>query len=349
MNTSLLNDVISEFDIDDTNLSFSEISQGYINDTFLVHINDSPKYILQRINAKVFKNVEGLHSNVERALKKLRAHDYQSVELIPTKTDKPYIIHKDSVWRILTFIEGSTAYNITSNPKIAFEAGRIIGRFHQLLKNESTTNYTETVKNLNYLPFRIEEFKEALTNTETQLKEIAKTEIDFATKHLHDFNSFYKAALTKRVCHNDTKLNNLLFDSNDNGLCLIDLDTIMEGYFHYDFGDAVRTIVSEANEDEKEVSKIGCNLELFETFLKGIHSNGSFLSTNDIEYLPISCVLMPFMHGLRALTDFLNGNIHYKVSYPEQNLDRCRSLFQFAKLALEKQPEIKKIINEHLN
>ena len=110
----------------------------------------------------------------------------------------------------------------------------------------------------------------------------------------------------------------------------------------------VRTVVSEANEDEKELSKIGFNLDLFKALVEGINDHTPSLSKVDISYLPISCVLMPYMHGLRALTDFLDGNKHYKVSYPEQNLDRCKSLFQFAKLALQHQRDIKHIIESHL-
>ncbi len=119
----------------------------------------------------------------------------------------------------------------------------------------------------------------------------------------------------------------------------------MKGYFHYDFGDVVRTVVSEANEDEKDLSKIRFNTNLFEALIQGINNNGTLLNKLERDYLPISCALMPFMHGLRALSDYLNGNIHYKVSYQEQNLDRCKSLFQFASLALINQNEIKRIID----
>jgi len=348
MNLDTLNHVINQFSIDISNVTFKIINQGYINDTFLVKENTKPKYILQRINTNVFKNVVGLHKNMETALKKLKAIDYTELSLLKTKTDKNYFEYGDSFWRLMTFIPKSIAYNFTSNKKIAFEAGRIINRFHQLLKDEDINNYEVTLPNLNNLPFRITEFKKAIKNTSTKLKLIANTEITFAEKHLNDFGNFYDANLPKRICHNDTKLNNIIFDNNDKGLCLIDLDTIMKGYFHYDFGDAVRTIVSEANEDEQELSKIKFNIQLFEAFIDGVSSNGSFLSKIEIDYLSISCVLMPFIHGLRALTDYLNGNIYYKVSYPEQNLDRCKSLFQFARLALDKQTDIKTIISNKL-
>ena len=122
----------------------------------------------------------------------------------------------------------------------------------------------------------------------------------------------------------------------------------MKGYFHYDFCDAVRTAFSESNEDEKDLTKIKFNLTLFESFVKGLKSNGKFLSPKELDLLPVACALMPFMHGLRALTDYLNGNIYYKVSYENQNLDRCKSLFQFSNLALQKEEQITRLISKYL-
>jgi Ser/Thr protein kinase RdoA (MazF antagonist) len=348
MNAQLLHFIVQQFSIDTKHISYKTISQGYINDTFLVSINNSPSYILQRINSSVFKDISGLHNNIEQALQKLNADDYQSITLLKTKTDTSFYVHENSFWRILSYIENSIAYNFTLNKTIAFETGRIIARFHTLLKDETVQNYIETVPNLNYLPFKIKEFICALSTASKNLILNATDEIKFANQHFTIFDNFYSSKLPERICHNDTKLNNILFNKDSKGLCLIDLDTIMKGYFHYDFGDAVRTIVSEANEDEKDLNKIKFNLSLFEHFIKGLNNYGLFLSTTEIKYLPIACVLMPFMHGLRALTDYLNGNIFYKISYKNQNLDRCKSLFQFSRLALKNQELIKTIVQEKL-
>ena len=344
MDIKVLNDVISKFNIANGNYSFKQISQGYINDTFLVNLDGFPTYLLQRINSNVFKDVKGLHKNIIQVLNKLIADDYKRIELFSTLDENPYLLENENCWRILNFVNDSSAHNFTSNKKTAFEAGRIIGTFHKLLSNEVSSNYVETVKDLNYLPFRIQEFHDALKNTSQDLKHKALSQIEFGLTNLKLFDDFYNANLPLRVCHNDTKLNNLLFDKDNNGLCLIDLDTVMPGYFHYDFGDAVRTVVSESNEDETALEQIQFNLSLFESFIDGLLTSKLKLSKNEINFLSISCVLMPFMHGLRALTDFLMGNIYYKVTYPDQNLDRCKSLFKFASLALEKQKQIKEII-----
>ena len=349
MKIQLLKHVLNRFNVDTQEVTFQPITTGYINDTFLVLMSQKPLYILQSINHKVFKNIEQLMQNIEMALDKLQSNDYSSIMLLKTHNGKSFYKHNNKYWRLMTFIEGSITYNTTSNPKIAFEAGLIIGRFHSLLQHETAQDFTESIPNFNNLPFRKKEFNNALIKTSETKKESAKNEIDFVIKILPKFDVFYKAQLPLRVCHNDTKLNNILFNKTNEALCLIDLDTIMKGYFHYDFGDAVRTIVNTANEDEKELSKITFNNPLFEAFINGLSTNKSFWSSIEIELLPLSVALMPFIHGLRALTDYLRGNIYYKVAYKNQNLDRCKSLFHFTKLALQHHDYMKEIIGVKLN
>jgi len=152
-----------------------------------------------------------------------------------------------------------------------------------------------------------------------------------------------------RVCHNDTKLNNILFSAKKKSLCLIDLDTLMPGTFLYDFGDAVRTIANTAPEDEIDLSRINFRTELFEAFMDGLSMNKEIFTKAEIEQMSLGAALMPFLHGIRALTDFLENNRYYKVSYEMQNLDRCMSLFTFSQLAIDHQQEMKKIVKEKLN
>jgi len=339
-----LKHILNHFKIDTQDVTFQTITTGYINDTFLVFEAEKPLYMLQHINSNVFKHVESLMQNIELALAKLQSHVYKNITLIKTGEGKSYYKHNNDYWRLMTFIEGSTTFNTTTNPKVAFEAGRIIGEFHNLLQIESVEDFTDTIPNFNNLPFRITEFEKAIENASETRKEIAKNGIDFVIKTLPRFDTFYKTELPLRICHNDTKLNNILFSKTNEALCLIDLDTIMKGYFHYDFGDAVRTIVNTANEDEKELTKITFNTTLFEAFVDGLSKNATFLTNKEIELLPIATALMPFMHGLRALTDYLNGNIYYKVTYESQNFDRSISLFHFTKLVLQHQDYIKNVI-----
>lgn len=344
MDIQHLKHILNRFNIDIQEITFQHITTGYINNTFLVLKSLKPTYILQNINNSIFKNIESLMLNIELALDKLKSNNYISIMLIKTVEGKSFYKHNDNYWRLMTFIDGSTTYNTTTNPKIAFEAGRIIGEFHNLLQNESVETFSDTIPNFNNLPFRKTEFENAIEKASETRKEIAINEIDFAIETLPTFNTFYKAKLPLRICHNDTKLNNILFSKTNEALCLIDLDTIMKGHFHYDFGDAVRTIVNSADEDEKELSKITFNTPLFEAFVDGLSKNAVFLTNKEIELLPIATVLMPFMHGLRALSDYLNGNIYYKVTYESQNFDRSISLFHFTKLVLQHQDYIKNVI-----
>lgn len=339
--------LLEAFQITTKNISITPIHQGFINDTFLVAIHNETRYILQQVNTKVFKNYQGLHHNLEKALSQLQAKDYAAINLIKTKSNKPYAIVDHTVWRLQTYIKDSVAHNFATNTTQAFEAGRILGRFHALLGQENLEQYTVTIPNFNHLPFRVEEFETALKTAPKERLDFAKKAIDFAVLNLPKLLEFYKVDLPLRLCHNDTKLNNFLFNSKDEGLCLIDLDTIMPGYFHYDFGDALRTITSETLEGELELTNIRCNLHYLEAFVKGLKASDLSLSSAEINCLPIAVSLMPFMHGLRGLTDYLNGNIYYKVSYDTQNLERCLSLFHVADLAIQNQEAIQAIIEAY--
>ena len=329
-----LNRILSHFDLAQTNFGLSPLTNGYINDTYLVSEEKIPKYILQRVNHLVFKNVVGLMANIDLALKHLDSPDYAKIELIQTKMGSAYFADHSGYWRIFSYIENSTAYNTTTSPEIAFEAGRIIGNYHILLKKTIIDNYVDTIPQFHSLNLREGQFLEALTKAAAEKVSIAASAIGFAQNMLGQLKALENKQLPVRICHNDTKLNNILFSKKTNkALCLIDLDTIMQGHFHFDFGDAIRTIANTAPEDEQEHDKITFEKDLFEAFVKGLANNGPFLTQGEIQALPFGAVLMPFLHGIRALTDYLNNNIYYKVAYENQNLDRCLSLFDFTQKA----------------
>lgn len=329
-----LKGILEHFNMERQAYTFSTLNIGYINDTYLVSLNGQPEYILQRINHGVFKNIEGLMMNIDMALRHLKDVDYSQIKLIPIVTGKTYISLESGYWRIMTYIAGSTTYNTTTEPKIAFEAGRLIGKFHDLLANESVERYTDTIPKFHDLELREMQFLGALARASNEKKKVAESAITFSHEMLITLASMNNAQLPIRVCHNDTKLNNILFSKGTKkALCLIDLDTLMKGYFHYDFGDAIRTIVNTAPEDEQDHAKITFNKKLFEAFIHGLAANEPFLTLKEVQALPYGVILLPFLHGIRALTDYLNGNIYYKVSYENQNLDRCLSLFDFTNKA----------------
>ena len=342
-----LHAILQCFSIGEGNYDFHSINQGYINDTYLVLANDRPYYILQRINHLVFKDVEGLMGNIKMALELLSDKDYERIDLVKTIQGNSYCKNREGeYWRLMSYIDQSLAYNITTDSNIAYEAGRILGKFHQLLQNAPVNDFAETIPRFHDLVLRKEQLENALARATPDKLIIAEGAIAFAKATFPKLRELQQAQLPVRVCHNDTKLNNILFSKKSHkSLCFIDLDTLMKGYFYYDFGDAVRTVANTALEDERDLGKIMFDKNLFEKFISGLHQSGLSLTAQELYLLPLGVVFMPFIHGLRALTDYLNNNIYYKVSYETQNLDRCLSLFDFAEKSLAELPYMKSVIN----
>ncbi len=326
--------LLGNFDLAGKAYAMAPLHIGYINDTFLVYEKETPKYVLQRINHTVFKDVDGLMGNIEKALLHLQANDYKKIGLVATRTGKSYLKEESGYWRLMTYLENSISYNTTTSTQIAKEAGRIIGKFHVLLANADVSDYVDTIPQFHDLELRGRQFAQSLSAADTGRRKKADGAITFAQNMLSTLLAYDFSALPARVCHNDTKFNNVLFSKeNGVGLCLIDLDTLMKGHFLYDFGDAVRTITNTALEDEKELHKITFDPQLFIAFVDGLALHGPFLRDDEIGTLHLGAVLMPFLHGIRALTDYLSNDIYYKVAYEDQNLDRCLSLFNYTQKA----------------
>ena len=341
---SELNRILSNFDVKPSKFSYEKINTGYINDSYFVNVENQKKYVLQKINTNVFKNIDAIKNNISLSISNIIDKGYHKIKFIDPINQELFYNSGRDCWRLMEYVNGSYTKDNAENSNDAFEAGRIISLFHTLLKDVNPEKCIDTLDDFHNLPYRIKEFEESLKNANDNLKEECRKEINFSRVMFDRLIVFYNSNLPERICHNDAKLNNILFSSANKGLCMIDLDTIMKGYFHYDFGDAIRTIVNPASEEEKDLSKILFNKSLFKAFVDGVKSNGKFLSSKELELLPLSAALMPFIHGLRALTDYLNGNIYYKVSYPKQNLIRSRNLFAFSELALKNQDFMKKTI-----
>ena len=345
----VLKSIIDQFDLPRAQLSFDLLTNGFINNTFLVYADKDPKYILQKLNTQVFENHQGLMNNLNLVLPVLESKNYQKVVILKAKSGKTF--HKndrEEVWRMMAFISKSKVFNTTQDPAIAFESGSIIAEFHRLLNQFEVGTLQETLPDFHNIHRRYEQFQEALKNAQPRTIQKARTSIQFVEDQIDSLLSIEFNDLSKRVCHNDTKLNNILFSEQNKALCLIDLDTLMPGYFLYDFGDAVRTLVNPAPEDEKDLQKIHFDQKMFRAFAEGIASRGPLLEKREIDTLHYGAILMPFLHGIRALTDYLENNKYYKVAYPEQNLDRCKSLFRVSELTLENQIFMKECIGEIL-
>ncbi|MBT8272857.1 MAG: aminoglycoside phosphotransferase family protein, partial [Bacteroidia bacterium] len=298
MTTDRVIEILKQFNIHSIDVSFATISHGYINDTYRISLGSRPRYILQRLNTEIFSSPEDVQFNIDLAIKKLHSESYNAVEFLRTNDGSTLFHLNDDVFRLMNYVADSRVYSISANETIAFEAGRIIGIFHKLLDTEDIHDYKIPLADFHDLTSRVAQFEAAL-NTNENTNPNAQALIEIATGLIPEFESFQNVDLPERICHNDTKLNNILFDRDHKALCLIDLDTIMPGYFPYDFGDAVRTIVNPASEDEKDLSKIKFDLNMFEAFIGGLKSSGLKLFKEEIDFLPLSAALMPFLHGLR--------------------------------------------------
>ena len=343
MDKHLLNKILSNFEITGSLTSFKKISSGYINDTFKIFTDGYPRYILQKINSKVFKKPKDIFYNIDLIQKKSMNI---GIILVDSKFNKPYIVINDSeFWRLMDYEDGSQTFNNTTDPEIALECGKVLSNFHITFENTDLSKFKYILKDFHSLPSRIQQFNDACKKLNKEKIKDFSNLINTINTLSEKFQIIYSSKLNKRLCHNDSKLNNILFDKNKKGLYLIDIDTIMPGLILYDFGDTVRTLVNPTSEEERDLKKIKFNKKMFVSFITGFKPTLLNIEQNERDLLPLSVALMPFMHGVRALTDHLNGNKYFKVSYPDQNLVRAKNLIKFAQIALNNEKYMKKIIN----
>jgi hypothetical protein len=322
---------------------------GHINDTYRVVFRQGSApafYILQRINHHIFKQPDILMDNIRRVaahVDTLVANEPDSgrraLRLIPTREGRPWHIDADdNHWRAYNFISRATTYDAVETTKQAFQAAKAFGRFQELLARLPAPRLHETIPDFHNTPKRFTTLLTAIEADSAGRVSQARREIDFALSRESIISVLLDAGLPERVTHNDTKLNNVMFDEvTGEGICVIDLDTVMPGLALYDFGDMVRTTTSPAKEDELDLSKVTMQYEMFEALVAGyLSSAGGFLTAAEKALLPFSGKLITFEIGIRFLTDYLVGDTYFKVHREEHNLDRCRTQFRLVE-SIERQ------------
>ncbi len=331
--------IIQRFRIDGNVKNAFPYGSGHINDSYKVLTNDK-NYLLQRINHEVFKDVRGLTSNISKVSDHLvekisgRGSNMQILSAIQTLNGE--FIYKDddeNYWRVFDFIENSKSYNRVENPELAYEGGKAYGWFIKMLNDFPVNTLVETIPMFHDMNFRLDNFHKALNVDPAGRAGEVSNEIEFVNQRSEEMkrilNLGREGKIPVRVTHNDTKINNVLFDQEGKGMCVIDLDTVMPGYVHYDFGDAIRTFTNTADEDEKDLAKVSMSLPLFEAFTKGFLSETKpILTPAEIENLVLSARMMTFIIGLRFLTDYIDGDVYYKTHYPNHNLIRAQVQFR---------------------
>jgi thiamine kinase-like enzyme len=346
--------------------SFAEAvlcGSGHIHETFRVETSEKDKddYILQRLNNKVFRNIPELQENIERVTKHLHNKlltvpgadtKRECLTVIQAKNGKSWMEDEEgNFWRMFVFISNNKSYDIVDTPDKAFEGGKAIGRFQALLTDLPGKPLHETIPSFHDVEKRIDNFKYTLKKDPAgRVKETAR-ETEFILRRADDMTIIQKLGregkIPVRITHNDTKFNNILFDENGKSLCIIDLDTVMPGYFHSDFGDAIRTGANIAAEDENDLSKIKMDITLFEAYASGYLSETSY-TLNDIEkeYLAFAPLLLAYEQSLRFLTDYVDGDKYYRIHHKHHNIQRTRAQIRLLESMEEQYGEMKGIIRK---
>lgn len=336
---------------------------GHINDTYVVTYRENGgvqrRYILQKLNQNVFKQPVQVMENIQAVTAHLRAKiiasggdpERETLNLIPTWDGMPYLIDGGEFWRAYKFIEGARTYQVVQNPSHFYHAGRAFGRFQVLLRDFPAETLHETIPDFHHTPKRLENLRRAVeADPYGRLAEV-KREVDFAFARAEDtkvvVEAIARGSVPVRVAHNDTKFDNILIDDvTGEGICVLDLDTVMPGSYLYDFGDAIRFGASTAAEDEPDLSKVSFDLNLFREFTAGYLSNGvEFMTPTELELLPFSAKLLTLECGIRFLEDHLNGDKYFRIRRPNHNLDRARTQFKLVAEMEKHYDEMRRIVD----
>lgn len=354
-----LKEIVLKFNVENEINEVKPLGEGLINDTFKVYVNDceTPKYVLQRINNAIFQDVDLLQDNIEKVTNHIRKKlieknetdiDRKVLNFIKTKDDKRFYFDGEKYWRLMVFISDSYTYQAVT-PEYSYTAGLAFGEFQSMLSDIEET-LGETIPSFHNIELRLSQLREAVENDVVgRVKEVRYylDEIEKRAEVMCRGEQLYREGkLPKRICHCDTKVNNMLFDKDGNVLCVIDLDTVMPSFIFSDFGDFLRSAANTGAEDDKDLNNIDFNMEIFEAFTKGyLEGTKSFLLPIEKENLPYAAKQFPYMQTVRFLADYINGDTYYKIQYPEHNLVRTKAQWRLFECAERKENLMLDFIN----
>lgn len=359
-------EALEAFQLEGKVVSAERYGSGHINDTFLVILskNDGSegRVILQRMNKSIFTRPEELMENIvgvtsflrERIIENGGDPERETLNVIPTIEGKTYFVDSDGeYWRCYKFVEDATSFDKVESMEDFYESAVSFGNFQRLLADYPAETLHETIKGFHDTKARYKVFEKAVADDVCGRAASVKEEIEFYRSHKHIAEVFgdmlEKGELPLRVTHNDTKLNNIMIDNNTHkGICVIDLDTVMPGLAMNDFGDSIRFGASTAAEDEKDLDKVWCDMELFDIYAKGfIEGCGGRLTEKEIELLPMGAMVMTYECGMRFLTDHLQGDTYFKIHRENHNLDRARTQMKLVQDMEEKWEIMNEIVRKY--
>ena len=353
--------ITGQFAIEGNVVEIKPLGNGLINDTLLVKTDGPDNYVLQRINNAIFQDVELLQHNIDCATAHIRRKlvaagekdvDRKVLRFLPCKaTGKSYWTDGETYWRVSVFVKDAFTYE-TVDPKYSYFAGKAFGAFEAMLSDIPDT-LGETIPDFHNMELRARQLHEAVEADKAGRMALPEVKAILADLLPHE-EEMCKAErlhregkLPKRICHCDTKVNNMMFDADGNILCVIDLDTVMPSFVFSDFGDFLRTAANTVAEDDPAIEKVDFKMDIFEAFAKGyLESASSFLTPIEKENLPYAACLFPYMQACRFFADYINGDTYYKIKYPEHNLVRTRNQVALFYAAVAKLPQMKAIIDK---
>jgi Ser/Thr protein kinase RdoA (MazF antagonist) len=332
------------------NAAVQPFGNGLINSTWKIS-DGAQEFILQKINKKVFRVPEAIASNIEKIaafLKELHP-EYFFVTPVLTESNDSMVRKNGDYYRLFPFVKSSTSYNVTETPEQAFEAARQFGMFTKMLSTFDVKTLKITLPDFHNLTLRFAQFEEACTHGNVNRIKESKREINFLegqSNIVATYNEISRSSRFQlRVTHHDTKISNVLFNEQEKGLCVIDLDTVMPGYFISDIGDMIRTYLSPVSEEENDLSKVEIREDFFRGIVHGyLKEMISELSNEEMEHFVYAGKFLIYMQALRFLTDHFNNDMYYGAAYENQNLMRAKNQIMLLKRLMEKENELLELV-----
>ncbi len=356
-----LQHIANQFEIEGNVTEVKPLGNGLINTTYkVVTDGNTPDYVMQHINTDIFPDVDMLMNNIVAVTghirKKLEAKhtadiDRKVLKFVPCKDGKYYYNHDGKIWRIMVFIPDTVSKSGVT-PESSYIVGETFGDFQAMLA-DIPEKLGETIKDFHNIEFRLQQFHDAVKADKVGrlagVKDIVEEIEKRADSMCRSEQLFREGKLPKRICHCDTKVDNILFDKDDNVLCVIDLDTVMPSFIFSDYGDFLRSAANTMPEDSPEYDKIDFRMDIFKSFTEGyLKTARAFLTPIEIENLPYAATLFPYMQLVRFFADYLDGDNYFKTQYPEHNLVRSKNQLTLLKRAEEKIADMQAYIDEQL-
>lgn len=355
-----LSAIVNHFPVGSEIIEILPLGSGHIHSTYLAKTSTGPDIVLQQINTRVFRDPRAVMNNISLVTNHIRKKlEDQGIPDVSDRVLTPLTVADGSllytgedkkVWRCFYFISGRT-YDQAINTDMVYEGGKAYGKFLTMLSDLSPEPIKETIRGFHNMALRLRQFDDARKNgLEERIRE-TENEIEILNSRRQDLMVIHdlgqECRIPLRIVHHDTKINNVLFDENGKGLCVIDLDTVMPGYVHDDFGDSIRTFTNTGDEDDADLSRISFNIDYFKAYAEGyLSETRTTLTGVEKENLALSARAMTYMQCLRFLTDYLNGDIYYNIHHESHNLQRTKAQIKLLLSMEENYDEMKRIISK---